>query len=115
MSVKKGGQIIAGTPRTTGGIELGDIGIAPFGIDESLNLRRYLNGQVISQSQFQSFTTKIKKAVELYPNLSATEENWQAEVTASVLGQCGKFVIDDTSGTIRLPKVVNINSLQDLA
>lgn len=97
------------------GLEIGDIGIAPFGIDESLNLRRYLNGQVISQEQFKSFTDKIKKAVELYPSLSATEENWQAEVTASVLGQCGKFVIDDTAGTIRLPKVVNINSLQDLA
>lgn len=97
------------------GLEIGDIGIAPFGVDESLNLRRYLNGQVISQEQFKSFTDKIKKAVELYPNLSATEENWQAEVTASVLGQCGKFVIDDTAGTIRLPKVVNINGLQDLA
>lgn len=97
------------------GLEIGDIGIAPFGIDESLNLRRYLNGQIISQSQFQSFANKVKKAIELYPNLSATEENWQAEVTASVLGQCGKFVIDDTAGTIRLPKVVNINGLQDLA
>lgn len=95
--------------------EIGDIGIAPFGIDESLNLRRYLNGQVISQTQFESFTNKVKSAIALYPNLSATEESWQAEVTASVLGQCGKFVIDDEAGTIRLPKVVNIQGLQDLA
>ena len=94
---------------------IGDIGIAPFGIDESQNKRRYLNGQVISQSQFESFTKKIKEAIALYPSLSATEENWQAEVTNSVLGQCGKFVIDDELGTIRLPKVVNINGLQDLA
>lgn len=94
---------------------IGDIGFAPLGIDEAQNKRRYLNGQVISQSQFVSFTNKIKSAIELYPSLATTETNWQAEVTNSKLGQCGKFVIDDTSGTIRLPKVVNINGLQDLS
>lgn len=99
----------------SGGLEIGDIGIAPFGIDESLNKRRYLNGQVISQSQFVSFTNRIKAVIQLNPNLAATEENWQAEVTNSKLGQCGKFVIDDDAGTIRLPKVVNINGLSDLA
>lgn len=100
---------------SSGGLEVGDIGIAPLGIDETKNMRRYLNGQVISQTQFTSFTAKIKAAVLLYPALSTTETNWQAEVTNSKLGQCGKFVIDDTLGTIRLPKVVNINGLQDLA
>lgn len=94
---------------------IGDIGFAPLGIDETQNKRRYLNGQVISQAQFASFTNKIKSAIELYPSLATTEENWQAEVTNSKLGQCGKFVIDDTLGTIRLPKVVNINGLQDLS
>ena len=98
-----------------GGLEIGDIAFAALGIDESKNLRRYLNGQVISQSQFTSFAKLVKERVALYPNLSATEENWQAEVTNSKLGQCGKFVIDDTLGTIRLPKVVNVNGLQDLA
>lgn len=96
-------------------LEIGDIGFSAFGIDETKNLRRYLNGQVISQTQFASFTDKVKAAVALYPSLSATEENWQAEVTNSKLGQCGKFVIDDTAGTIRLPKVVNINGLIDLS
>lgn len=115
MSLYLGTTSIAsdGSHRLPG--EIGDIGIAPFGIDESLNLRRYLNGQVISQTQFEAFTNKIKSAITFYPNLSATEENWQAEVTNSKLGQCGKFVIDDEAGTIRLPKVVNINGLQDLA
>ena len=94
---------------------IGDIGFAPLGIDEAQNKRRYLNGQVISQTQFVSFTNKIKSAIELYPSLATSETNWQAEVTNSKLGQCGKFVIDDTAGTIRLPKVVNINGLQDLA
>ena len=98
-----------------GGLEIGDIGFAPLGIDEAQNKRRYLNGQVISQAQFVSFTNKIKSAIELYPNIATSETNWQAEVTNSKLGQCGKFVIDDTAGTIRLPKVVNVNGLQDLA
>ena len=98
-----------------GGLELGDIGIAPLGIDETKNLRRYLNGQVIIQTQFAAFTSLLKEKVLTYANLSTTEENWQAEVTNSKLGQCGKFVIDDNTGTIRLPKVVNINGLQDLS
>lgn len=97
-----------------GGGEIGDVGLAPFGIDETLNLRRYLNGQVISQSQFVSFTTKLKAAVVLYPSLATTEVNWQSEKALSKLGQCGKFVIDDIAGTIRLPAVVNAQGLTDL-
>lgn len=99
---------------SSGGLEIGDIGIAPLGIDETENKRRYLNGQVISQAQFVSFTDKLKSIVALYPNLATTEVNWQATVTNSDLGQCGQFVIDDDAGTIRLPKVVNINGLQNL-
>lgn len=98
-----------------GGLEIGDIGFAPLGIDEAQNKRRYLNGQVISQAQFVSFTNKIKAAIQLTPSLATTEVNWQAEVTNSKLGQCGKFVIDDTAGTIRLPCVVNAQGLVDLA
>lgn len=98
-----------------GGLEIGDIGIAPLGIDEAQNKRRYLNGQVINQAQFMSFTNKIKSAIELYPSLATSETNWQATVTNSKLGQCGKFVIDDDAGTIRLPKVVNIQGLSDLS
>lgn len=97
-----------------GSFEVGDIGIAILPIDESENRRRYLNGQTIVQSQFPTFSTKVKTAVLQYPNLGTTESNWQAEVTNSKLGQCGKFVVDNTAGTIRLPKVVNINSLSDL-
>lgn len=98
-----------------GGLEIGDIAPTAFGIDEAKNLRRYLNGQVISQTQFETFTNIIKERALLYPNIVTTEENWQAEVTNSKLNQCGKFVIDDALGTIRLPKVVNIQGLSDLA
>ncbi len=96
-------------------LQIGDVCFAPLGIDESLNLRRYLNGQVIIQSQFVAFTNKVKSAIALYPNLATTETNWQAEKTNSKLGQCGKFVVDDTAGTIRLPCVVNAQGLVDLA
>lgn len=114
MSLYLGNKPISsdGSSRLTG--EIGDIGIAPFGIDESLNLRRYLNGQVISQTQFEAFTNKVKSAIALYPNLSATEENWQAEKALSKFGQVGKFVIDDENQTIRLPAVVNAQGLLDL-
>lgn len=98
-----------------GGLEVGDIGIAPLGIDETDNCRRYLNGQVILQSQFEAFTTKLKSAIALYPNLVTSEDNWQSAVTLSPLGQCGKFVIDDEAGTIRLPKVVNVMGALDLS
>lgn len=99
-----------------GGLEIGDIGIAPLGIDETQNKRRYLNGQLILQNQFVSFTNKVKKAVELNPSIACTEEQWQATVTMSAFGQCGKFVIDDVVGTIRLPKITGfIQGLTDLA
>jgi hypothetical protein len=99
-----------------GGLEIGDIGIAPLGIDETQGKRRYLNGQVIIQDQYIEFTNKVKSAQTLYPNLFATEEQWQATVTMSAYGACYKFVVDDTAGTIRLPKITGfIQGLTDLA
>ena len=89
-----------------GGLEVGDIGIAPLGLDETQNKRRYLNGQLIIQEQFLGFTEKLKSAVELYPTLACTEEEWQTIATMSVGGQVGKFVIDNNAGTIRLPRII---------
>ena len=97
-----------------GRFEVGDIGISPF-VDEGKNLRRLLNGQVILQSQFAGFATKLKKAVQTYPNLATTEDNWQAIKSNSKIGQVGKFVIDDTAGTIRLPRIVKLQGLLDLS
>lgn len=51
----------------------------------------------------------------LLPNLVTTESNWQAEKTASVFGQVGKFVIDDEAGTIRLPLIKTLQGVYDLA
>lgn len=114
MTLFLGDKLIAGSFKAGASWEVGDVGISAFGIDEALNKRRYLNGQVISQAQFVEFTAMLKSRVSVYPNLATTEVNWQAEVTNSKLGQCGKFVIDDVAGTIRLPKVVNLQGLMDL-
>ena len=98
-----------------GGLEIGDIGIAPLGIDESLGKRRYLNGSVIIQDQYQVFTEKVKTAIQTYAGLGCTEEEWQTISNMSVGGQCGKFVVDDEAGTIRLPKIIMpIQGLTDL-
>ena len=96
-------------------LTLGSIVIMPFGVDESENKYRYLNGQVLMQDQYTAFTAKVKSWQATRASLFTTETNWQAEKTASKLGQCGKFVIDDTAGTIRLPLVKNINGLTDLS
>ena len=99
-----------------GGLEIGDIGIAPLGIDETKGKRRYLNGQLIIQEQYVEFTNKVKSAVALYPSLACTEEEWQTTSTMTVGGQVGKFVVDDEAGTIRLPKIIMpIQGLTDLS
>ena len=96
-------------------LKIGQIGIAPLGIDETLNMERYLNGQIIIQDQFKGFTQFLKKRVTLYPSIACLEDEWQNIVANSDFSQCGKFVIDDNAGTIRLPKVVNIQGLTDLS
>ena len=97
-------------------LEIGDIGIAPLGIDETKGKRRYLNGQVIIQEQYIQFTNKVKSAVALYPSLACTESEWQTTATMTVGGQVGKFVVDNDAGTIRLPKIIMpIQGLTDLS
>ena len=86
-------------------VELGDIGQVLLPLNENENKRRYLNGQAILQEQFPRFTAKLKAAVALYPSLACTEQQWQAKRLADPDDQCAKFVIDDVSGLIRLPRV----------
>ena len=86
-------------------IEVGDVGQVMLPLNENENKRRYLNGQVILQEQFKKFTEKLKKAVALYPSLACTETEWQSLRKADPDDQCGKFVIDNVNGTIRLPRV----------
>ena len=97
-----------------GGLDILSIVLMPLGIDENENKYRYLNGQIIIQDQFPEFTKKLKSKITKFPGIFTTETNWQAEKTNSKLGQCGKFVVDDTAGTIRLPCVINAQGLVDL-
>ncbi len=102
------------------GLELCDIGTALY-VDETKGLRRRLNGSIMDiTSNYQAFLTRLKEITTLYPSLVCTEDEWQTTKTMSKLGQCGKFVLnygsDDTTVTsVRLPAVVNINGLVDMA
>ncbi len=103
-----------------GGLELCDIGTALY-VDETQGLRRRLNGSILAiTNNTQAFLTRLKQIVTLYPSLVCTEDEWQTIKTMSKLGQCGKFVLnyaDDgiTVESVRLPAVVNINGLVDMA
>ena len=80
-------------------------------IDESLDLQKYANGQLIFADKFPELVNKLKKS----PNLLVDEDTWQAEKNLSVFGQCGKFVLDEVAGTIRLPLIINSQGLTDLS
>ena len=102
------------------GLELCDIGTALY-IDETKGLRRRLNGQIVDiNTNTQAFLTKLQEITTLYPSLVCTETEWQSIKTASKLGQCGKFVYNYGSDgmtvtSVRIPAVVNINGLVDMA
>lgn len=100
------------TGSTGGSSKIGDIGVAPY-VDETTNERRRLNGQVLIKDQYPAFVSWLTNLQATTPSLFATEDEWQAIKTASRLGQCGKFVIGDT--TIRLPQIININGLVDMS
>lgn len=101
-----------------GGLEVCDIGMSLF-VDETKGLRRRLNGQIVDiNTNTQGFLTRLKQITTLYPSLLCTEEEWQAIKSASKLGQCGKFVFNYSGAeivSVRIPSVVNINGLADMA
>ena len=103
-----------------GGLEVCDIGMSLF-VDETKGLRRRLNGQIVNiNANNQYFLTRLKQITTLYPTLRCTEEQWQAAKTLSVYGQVGRFVFNYASDgvtveSVRLPAVVNVQGLMDLA
>ena len=100
-----------------GGLEIGDVAFTQMAIDESKGKRRKLNGQIIVQEQYQELTNILKASIAQNPDLSCTEQEWQAEIAMSTVGICYKFVVDDVGGTIRLPKYPNyfIGGVNDIA
>lgn len=85
-------------------------------IDESENLFRYANGQVvIEDDSIKGLTVFLDKQEKLgNTSIFCTEEEWQAEKTLSKFGQCGKYVRDKEAGTLRLPAIVNLQGVMDL-
>ena len=76
------------------GLEIGDIGESPQ-VDERINTRRVLNGQVLHITDdlipFYKYVKNLNSA------LRVTEEEWQAEVTQT--GECNKFVLASVTET----------------
>lgn len=73
-----------------------------------------LDGSTISQTGiYETFANLIKALVSAGNPISCSQSQFNTDVTAT--GNCGKFVIDDTSGTIRLPKITTfIQGLSDI-
>ena len=63
-----------------------------------------LDGSLISQTGlYKTFANLIKSLVSAGHSISCTQSQFDSDLSA--YGQCGKFVIDDTAGTIRLPYI----------
>lgn len=63
-----------------------------------------LDGSTILQTGvYETFSNLIKALVSAGQPISCTQSQFDTDV--STYGQCGKFVIDDTAGTIRLPLI----------
>lgn len=63
-----------------------------------------LDGTTIAQNGvYKTFVDLIKSLVSSGYNISCSQTEFDADVATT--GNCGKFVIDNTAGTIRLPKI----------
>lgn len=107
-----------GSGSTSNGHYLGQLICSPYPIldkngETPAEIHR-TDGGVVSSSQYDGFTSYLKKLASLYPAVSKTEAEWQDEKTK--YGEVNAFVIDDESGTIRLPLIVNpIKGVTDLS
>lgn len=72
-----------------------------------------LDGSYIAQDGiYAEFAALLKTLAQTYA-LTCTEEEFEAALSKT--GNCGKFVINDTGGTIRLPKITKfIQGLTDI-
>lgn len=107
------GNLIVGTPKAS--LPIGSIitSAIPL-IDATVHL---LDGSVISQNGIYSdFVKLLKDLITQGYSLTSTQEEFDADLLST--GNCGKFVIDDEAGTIRLPKITQfiqgLTSLTDI-
>ena len=71
--------------------------------DSGLHL---LDGSLLQYGSYQAFIDYIADLVADYPDLFATESDWQT--AATTYGVCSKFVYDSVNNTVRLPKITGI-------
>lgn len=84
------------------GLPVGSIFVSAMGIDDA----RYhlLDGSIILQNGvYSQFSAYLKQQVSKNAVGTCTQTEFDADVANT--GNCGKFVIDDNAGTIRLPKI----------
>ena len=102
MSLYLGNNLISGvaTP-IEGARNIGQIVQSTIPLtDAGLHL---LDGSLISGSgAYSDFVTYIAGLVSSYPDLFATESDWQTSVTT--YGSCDKYVYDSVNNTVRLSK-----------
>jgi hypothetical protein len=74
-----------------------------------------LDGSYISQTGvYQEFAILIKSLVASGQNISCSETKFDEDVSKT--GNCGKFVINNSTGTIRLPKITRfIQGLESIS
>ena len=74
-----------------------------------------LDGSTISQSgMYAEFATLLKTLVSSGYAISCSASEYNTQL--NTYGQCGKFVIDNSAGTIRLPKITKfVEGLTNLA
>ena len=82
--------------------------------DASVHL---LDGSTISQTGiYADFVTYLKSQISAGYDLSCTQTEFDNDVQST--GNCGKFVIDDAAGKIRLPKITRfiqgLSSINDI-
>lgn len=66
-----------------------------------------LDGSLLSGTgSYADFVTYMAGIATTYPNLFASEADWQTSITT--YGICGKFVYDSVNNTLRLPRVIGI-------
>lgn len=97
------------------GLPIGAIIISAVPLtDASVHL---LDGSTISQAGiYADFVTYLKGQITAGYDLSCTQAEFDKEVQNT--GNCGKFVIDDEAGTVRLPKITRfiqgLSSINDI-
>lgn len=101
-SVNKIAGNIASIMDSSAGMPLGLIFASAIPItDARVHL---LDGTTIAQNGvYADFVSLIKNLISSGENISCTQSQYDSDI--ATYGQCGKFVIDDANGLIRLPKI----------